>query len=74
MMNLENSWYVIERNNRYEIMPHTELARIPIDGYVILLNVPTWLDAAQEMARLIKIENETLRQKFQKITRIEDAS
>jgi hypothetical protein len=67
MMNIENSWYVIECNQRYEILPHAELQHLPVDSYVVRLNVPTRRDAVYEMARLIKIENEEIMQKFKQM-------
>ncbi len=55
-MNFENTWYVIERSNRYEIASHAELSEVPSETYMILHNFATRHEAFDEMRRLINLE------------------
>jgi len=55
-MNFENTWYVIERNNRYEIASHAELSELPSNAYMILHNFAKRHEAFDEMRRLISLE------------------
>jgi hypothetical protein len=63
-MNLENTWYVIERKNRYEVVSHNALLDFSEDSYLILQNFDTHQEALSEFHRLIKLEIEDTRQKL----------
>jgi hypothetical protein len=64
-MNLENTWYVIEHKNRYEVVSHSVLSALAADSYVMLQNFETHLEALSEFHRLIKLEIEDTRQKIE---------
>jgi hypothetical protein len=64
-MNLENTWYVIEHNNRYEVVSHSVLSALAANSYVMLQNFETHLEALSEFHRLIKLEIEDTRQKIE---------
>jgi len=63
-MHLENTWYVIEHKNRFEVMSHSALSELAADSYVMLQNFDTHGEALSEFHRLIKIEIEEARQKI----------
>jgi TRAP-type C4-dicarboxylate transport system substrate-binding protein len=63
-MNLENTWYVIERKNRYEVVSHSSLSELAAESYVMLQNFDTHLEALSEFHRLIKLEIEDTRHKL----------
>jgi hypothetical protein len=55
-MNFQNTWYVIERKNKYEAVSHTVLSDLPPDSYVMLQNFDTHHEALSELGRLIHLE------------------
>lgn len=63
-MNLANTWYVIERKNRYEVVSHSALIEFPEDSYLMLQNFDTHHEALTEFHRLIKLEIEDTRHKI----------
>lgn len=63
-MNFEDSWYVVQRKQRYEVVPHAELAAMPPESYVILLNVQTRQEALMEKERLLKHDIAQLKRKI----------
>lgn len=63
-MHLENTWYVIERNKRYEVVSHHALSEFAEDSYVMLQNFETHAEALSEYHRLIKLEIEETRNKI----------
>jgi TRAP-type C4-dicarboxylate transport system substrate-binding protein len=63
-MHLENTWYVIERNKRYEVVSHHVLTEFAEDSYVMLQNFETHTEALSEYHRLIKLEIEETRHKI----------
>lgn len=63
-MHLENTWYVIERNKRYEVVSHHALSEFVEDSYVMLQNFDTHAEALSEYHRLIKLEIEETRHKI----------
>ena len=63
-MHLENTWYVIERKNRYEVVSHHALSEFSEDSYVMLQNFETHAEALSEYHRLIKMEIEETRNKI----------
>ena len=52
-MHLENTWYVIERNKRYEVVSHHALSEFAEDSYVMLQNFQTHHEAHEEHKRLV---------------------
>ena len=64
-MNLENTWYVIERKNRYEVVSHSSLSELAAESYVMLQNFDTHAEALSEFHRLIKLEIEETRHKIE---------
>lgn len=52
-MNFENTWYVIERNNRFETISHEAMISLPEGSYVMIQNFDTHHEAHQEHKRLI---------------------
>jgi hypothetical protein len=64
-MHLENTWYVIEHKNRYEVVSHSALSELPSDSYVMLQNFDTHGEALSEFHRLIKLEIEDTRHKLE---------
>jgi hypothetical protein len=63
-MNLANTWYVIERKNRYEVVSHSALSEFPEDSYLMLQNFDTHHEALEEFHRLLKLEIEDTRHKI----------
>lgn len=63
-MNFEGSWYLVQQNALYVVLPHEELVRLPLDSYLILLNVPTRQEAMLEKERLLKRQIEALKQRL----------
>lgn len=66
-MNFENTWYVIERNNRYEAVSHEVLCTFDPDTFVMLQNFETHHEALVELRRLIHIEIEETTKKIDRI-------
>lgn len=63
-MNLENTWYVIEHKNRYQVVSHRTLSELAAESYVMLQNFDTHSEALSEFHRLIKLEIEDTRHKI----------
>jgi hypothetical protein len=63
-MDFQNTWYVIERHNRYEAVSHEVLCTFDADTYVMLQNFETHHEALVELRRLIRIEIEETQQKL----------
>lgn len=63
-MDFQNTWYVIERHNRYEAVSHEVLCTFAEDSYVMLQNFETHHEALVELRRLIRIEIEETQQKL----------
>jgi hypothetical protein len=63
-MHLENTWYVIEHKNRYEVVSHQALSAFEQDSYVMLQNFDTHAEALSEFHRLLKLEIEDMRRKI----------
>jgi hypothetical protein len=55
-MNFQNTWYVIERKNKYEAVSHAVLSDLASDSYVMLQNFDTHQEALTELRRLIRLE------------------
>ena len=55
-MEFDNSWYVIERKNRYEVVAHRELSSMDEGTYLLLENYATHHEALMELKRLIMLE------------------
>lgn len=63
-MNLETSWYLIEHQQRLELVEHADLQRLAPDSYLILFNAPTHREAMAEMVRLLRLEVADTRDKL----------
>ena len=63
-MNLDPSWYLIEHNQRLELVEHSDLQQLPADSYLILFNAPTHREAMAEMVRLLRLEVADTRDKL----------
>ena len=63
-MQLDPSWYLIERQERLELIEHAGLATLPADSYRILFNAPTHREAMAEMVRLLRLEVADTRDKL----------
>jgi|APCry1669188970_1035186.scaffolds.fasta_scaffold07413_2 uncharacterized protein (DUF1501 family) len=63
-MNFQNTWYVIERNNRFETISHEALGLLPADSFVMLENFDTHREAQSEQMRLLKLELEDAKNKL----------
>lgn len=63
-MDFQNTWYVIERNNRYEAVSHEVLCALTSDSFTMLQNFETHHDALVELRRLIRIEIEETQEKL----------
>ena len=55
-MNFQNTWYVIERKNKYEAVSHNDWSALSPDSYVMLQNFDTHHEALSELRRLIHLE------------------
>ena len=55
-MDFSNSWYVIERNNRLEVMAHEDFLALNQVGYRLFQNYPSRSGAMSEMRRLVQNE------------------
>ncbi len=66
-MNFENTWYVIERHNRYEAVSHEVMCTYDPNTFVMLQNFETHHEALVELRLLIHIEIEETNQKIDKI-------
>jgi hypothetical protein len=63
-MDFQNTWYVIERRNRYEAVSHEVLCTFASDSYTMLQNFETHHEALVELRRLIRIEIDETQQKL----------
>jgi len=63
-MNFQNTWYVIERKNKYEAVPHTVLSELEADSYVMLQYFDTHHEALSELRRLIHLEIQDTQKKI----------
>jgi hypothetical protein len=54
-MNFANTWYVIERNNRFETISHEALVLLEEGSFVMLQNFQTHQEAHEEHKRLVRI-------------------
>ena len=52
-MNFKNTWYVIERNNHFEIISHEALSLLPEGSFLMLQNFQTRHEAHEEHMRLV---------------------
>jgi len=64
-MNFQNTWYVIERNNRFETISYEALALLPEGSYAMLQNFETHHEALDEHKRLVKLAIEEAKGKLQ---------
>jgi len=55
-MDFSNSWYVIERNNRLEVVSHEDFLALNQLGYRLFQNYQDRSGAMSEMRRLVKNE------------------
>jgi hypothetical protein len=55
-MDFSNSWYVIERNNRLEVMAHEDVIGLKPASYRLFQNYQDRSGAMSEMRRLLKNE------------------
>ena len=55
-MDFSNSWYVIERNNRLEVVAHEDFLALNQLGYRLFQNYQDRSGAMSEMRRLVKNE------------------
>jgi len=55
-MDFSNSWYVIERNNRLEVMAHEDVVGLTPVSYRFFQNYKDRSGAMSEMRRLVKNE------------------
>ncbi len=55
-MNFQNTWYVIERHNKYEVVSHAVFSELASDSFVMLQNFDTHHEALSELGRLIHLE------------------
>lgn len=68
-MNFENTWYVVERHNKYEAISHAVLSGLPSDSYVMLQNFDTHHEALSELRRLIHLEIQDMQKKIDRISK-----
>jgi|GEM_PF-503086 hypothetical protein len=57
-MNFENSWYLIERDGRHEILSHANFTKLSGTEYVLLENFETRHEALIEYQRIVKLDIE----------------
>ena len=63
-MNFANTWYVIERNNRFETISHEAMALLPEGSFVMLENYETHHEALEEHKRLVRLAIADAREKL----------
>ncbi len=63
-MNFQNTWYVVERHNKYEVLSHEVLSGLSPDSYVMLQNFDTHHQALSELSRLIHLEIQDTQKKI----------
>jgi hypothetical protein len=68
-MELFNSWYVIERRNRIEIIPHETLIDLDPTSFWMLQNFKSRQQAMSEMRRLLQNEIKVASAKVQNLER-----
>ena len=64
-MDFSNSWYVIERNNRLEVMSHEDFITLNHDGCQMFQNYQSRSGAMSEMRRLVQNEIKAASAKIQ---------
>ena len=63
-MNFANTWYVIERNNRFETISHEAISLLPEGSYVMLQNFATYREALDEHKRLVRLAIDDMKHKL----------
>jgi hypothetical protein len=66
-MDFSNSWYVIERNNRLEVMSHEDFVAINPTGCLMFQNYQNKSGAMSEMRRLVQNEIKAASAKIQQM-------
>lgn len=64
-MDFSNSWYVVERNNRLEVMSHEEFVALNSGGCRMFQNYQNRSGAMSEMRRLVQNEIKAASAKIQ---------
>ena len=63
-MNFQNTWYVIERSNRCEVVSYDAMMALPQDSFVMLQNFETHHEALEEHKRLVRLAIAEAKQKL----------
>lgn len=63
-MNFANTWYVIERNHRFETISHEAMTLLPEGSFVMLENYETHHEALEEHKRLVRLAIADAREKL----------
>jgi hypothetical protein len=66
-MDFTNSWYVIERNNRLEVVAHEALTALDTASFRMFQNYQSRQQAMSEMRRLVQNEIKAASMKIQMI-------
>lgn len=68
-MNFVNTWYVIERNNRFETIAHEALLLLEEGSFVMLQNFATHHEAQEEHKRLVLMTIDDTKEKLNQLKR-----